>query len=317
MVKQTVALFFPGQGSQYAGMGKFLLNENPTFLNNIDTILEYSLSKLMLDGPEEELKLTANAQPAILSHSYGLFLKLKKVLDANDFGLACVLGHSVGEYSALLAAGCLKFENALTAVHMRGKFMQEASAPGIGKMYAIMRAPEEMIREACLQSSDSKFQVMPANFNEPSQIVISGHKEACEKAITYLEKNCQQKFRSIELNVSAPFHSGLMRSAALKLEKFFETIPFYSNDITYLANIDAAEYPPHTAPEIIKKNLIDQVAGSVLWSQSIKKLPSHIKCFEVGPGKVLTGLAKKINPDLQVYPLDSEDAFAKIGEFLL
>lgn len=316
MVKQTVALFFPGQGSQYAGMGKFLLNENRTLLNQIDEILKYPLSKLMLDGPEEELKLTANAQPAILSHSYGLFLKLKKILDEKEIGLACVLGHSVGEYSALLAAGVLTFENALSAVHMRGNFMQEATAPGVGKMYAVMRAPEELIREACIQSSDAKFQVMPANFNEPSQIVISGHKEACEKAIAYLEKNCTQKFRSIELNVSAPFHSGLMKGAATNLEKYFETVPFLSNEVTYLANIDAREYPPLTSAEIIKKNLINQVAGSVLWAQSVKKLPSHIKCFEVGPGKVLTGLAKKINPELQVYPLDSEDAFSKLGEFL-
>lgn len=315
-MKPTVALLFPGQGSQYAGMGKFLLQENPELLAQVDSCLKYPLSKLMLEGPEEELKLTQNAQPAILAHSYALYLKLQSILLEKKIGVVSVLGHSVGEYSALTAASVFKFQDAILSVHMRGRFMQEAVPAGVGKMYALMRVPENIVKEACQKCSDQNYQVMPANYNEPGQTVISGHKEACSKVLLYLEQDPSLKFRAIELNVSAPFHSTLMKEAGEKLSHFLDTIPMQNNQITYMANINATEYPPYTPITMIKKNLVDQVAGSVLWSQSIKKLPNHIKCFEVGPGKVLTGLVKKINPEIQVFPLDTEDAFKKIEEFL-
>lgn len=315
----SVALMFPGQGSQYAAMAKNLPKEYRHFLKTADEVLGYPLSELMLEGPDEKLKLTHNAQPAILTHSIALYQLLSKELEQKGISIACVLGHSVGEYSALVASGVLSFEEALMAVHLRGKFMQEAVLPGKGKMIAVMRGNEKLIEQACLEVSQEDNKVMPANFNGPDQIVISGHSEACQRAVEWLQGHPEAKVRTIELNVSAPFHCSLMQPAALKLQEAFAKFTFNSNKLTYIANIDALEYAPGTNAQIIKDNLIKQVTGSVRWAQSVAQLPSTLKCFEVGPSKVLTGLAKKINPELQVLPLDQgadQNPQQKILEFL-
>lgn len=311
-----VTLIFPGQGSQYVGMGKNLIEDKDCseIFNKADEVLGYPISKMCLDGPEELLKLTENTQPAIITHSVALFTKLKKVLDAKNIKIDRVLGHSVGEYAALVAAGSLDFESAVKAVHFRGKYMQEAVPNGKGAMYAILRVPADIIEAACDFASNESEKVMPANFNEPGQIVISGDFQACERAVKWLKDNYQGKQMAIPLKVSAPFHSKLMEPAETKLAQFLDTIEFSSNKVPYIANVDAKEYFAETDKETIKENLIKQVCASVLWSQSILTLPNDTIFIEVGPGKVLSGLNKKINTSFKTFTLD--DNFEGLEEFL-
>jgi [acyl-carrier-protein] S-malonyltransferase len=314
---KSVTLLFPGQGSQYIGMGQ-LLEGHQSFelLQKANQILDFDLSKIMLEGPIEKLTLTENTQPAILTYSVGLFNKLQEILKQKDIKIDRVLGHSVGEYAALVAAGVLSFEDGVKAVNLRGKFMQEAVPAGVGSMHAIMKVDGEFITKACKEVSTEDSKVMPANFNEPNQIVISGEKSACDRAIKYIEENFEGKFRSVELNVSAPFHSSLMKPAADKLLSEFNSFTFNENKIPYIANIDAKEYGVSTKTEIIKDNLYKQVDGSVLWTQSIESLPTETICIEVGPGKILKGLLRKINRDIKVVSLDNEAAFDELNEVI-
>ncbi len=310
---KSVTLLFPGQGTQYIGMGSRVKNEE--FFNAIlqaDDVLGYPLSKMMLEGPESDLVLTQNTQPAIVTYSAALFYKLEKLLLSKNIKIDRVLGHSVGEYSALVAAKVLSLSDATKAVHLRGKFMQEAVPFGKGKMFAIMKVPMELIVNACQEVSTPDAKVMPANFNEPEQTVISGDAEAAQKAIKWIESNFESRFRAMELNVSAPFHSSLMEPAALNLKTAFEKITFNSSAIPYVANVDAKEYPSQTLGETVKENLVKQVCGSVLWTQSIRTLSSNTLCIEVGPGKVLQGLVKKINPEIKVISLDNDTGFSDL-----
>lgn len=312
---KSVTLIFPGQGAQYVGMGKALEGESQYDLfTEANHVLGYSLSTLMFEGPDEELKQTENTQPAILSHSVALFQKVKNILDEKGIVIDRVLGHSVGEYAALVAAGVLSYEDALKAVHLRGKFMQEAVPAGKGKMYALMKVPAETIEKACEAVSDGEGKVMPANFNEPNQIVISGEAKACDRAVQWIEENQEAPFRAVELNVSAPFHSSLMKPAAENLKKAFEDFTFAENQIPYIANVDAKEYGTGTDPQTIKDNLYKQVDGSVLWTQSIQSLPDDTICLEVGPGRVLMGLLRKINRNIKVISLDKDGAFDEVQE---
>ena len=312
----SVTLLFPGQGAQHVGMGDKLREDESFKLFSIaDNILGYKLSILCAHGPDSELQLTENAQPAILTHSIALFQKLLPILKSKNIGIDKVLGHSVGEYAALVAAGAINFEDAVKAVHLRGKYMQEAVPTGKGKMIAIMRSSEEMVREACKTVSTESSKVMPANFNEPNQIVISGDADACDKAVKWLEDS-SDRLRSIELKVSAPFHSSLMVPAAEKLKKHLDSINFRSVDLPYIANVDALIYKAGTTATTVKDNLYKQVCGSVLWSQSIMKIPEDTLCIEVGPGKVLAGLVRKINPKIKVIPLDKEDGLRELEEVL-
>tara|TARA_R110000868_G_scaffold99515_1_gene273773 strand:+ start:976 stop:1902 length:927 start_codon:yes stop_codon:yes gene_type:complete len=302
---KNLTVMFPGQGSQYVGMAKEFADSE--WMKRADSALGFSLSKIMLEGPEDELKLTAYTQPAILTHSVALFDKLQK----SNIKVARVLGHSVGEYAALVAAKVLSFEDAVMAVHLRGKYMQAAVPVGAGKMVAVMKVPAETIELACKNSSTDSEQVMPANYNEPGQIVISGHAAACERAIKWLSENHSDPHRCIELNVSAPFHSSLMAPAATELANHFKTIKFNANEVSYIANIDAKEYAAGTDGEIIRNNLIKQVDGSVRWTQSVESLPTDL-CVECGPGRVLMGLGRKINRDLKIICLDKEDGFSEL-----
>lgn len=313
-----VTLLFPGQGSQYVGMGQNLFKEEASkaILNRADEASGFDLTKLMLEGPEEDLKATENTQPAIVTHSVALFSRLKTVLSEKNISIDRVLGHSVGEYSALVASGALSFEDAVKAVHKRGKYMQEATPQGVGKMFAILRVPSDVVAKACLESSSDDNKVMAANFNEPTQTVISGHAEACERAVKWISENFEGRSRAMELQVSAPFHSSLMQPAEKKLSKYLTNVEFKANEIPYIANIDSTEYAKNTAGALIKENLIKQVCGSVLWSQSISSLDEKTIFIEVGPGKVLTGLNKKINKELKTYTLDTEGSFEGLVEFL-
>lgn len=298
-------------------MGKRLEGlESFDLLKRADDVLGYKLSQIMLEGPEEELKLTENTQPAILTYSVALFLETKKILEKNNIQIDKVLGHSVGEYAALVAAGTLSFEDAVLLVHKRGKYMQEAVPADEGSMVALLKVPEDVVEKACTYCSRPGFTVMPANFNDPGQIVISGHKEACEDAVKWLEENYKEAFRAIPLQVSAPFHSALMKPASEKLAQSLEGVSFKPNTIPYIANIDSSVYSAGTDISKIKNNLVNQVAGSVLWYQSFKKLEDNSKCLEIGPGKVLFGLGRKINKTIKILPMDNEDGFEKLESFL-
>lgn len=305
-----VTVVFPGQGTQYVGMGKVFSDFAHFDKANLAT--GYDLKKMMLEGPADDLKLTENTQPAIVAHSLMLFDKLLPLLKQKNITIERVLGHSVGEYAALAAAGAMTFEEAVKAVHYRGKYMQEAVPQGKGTMYAILKQDEETIRYACEAASTSEEKVSPANFNEPSQIVISGDKFACERAIRLMEEKTGAKVKAIELQVSAPFHCALMKPAELKLKPVLDQIKFQPLKYNYVANIDANEYHTDTNPETIKENLLKQVCGSVLWTHSIQKLPENTIIIECGPGKVLSGLIKKINPNLKVVSLDTETGFSEV-----
>lgn len=310
-----VTLLFPGQGAQYVGMGKNLEGSGiEEYLERADKALGYKLSKIMLEGPEEELTLTQNTQPAILTHSVAMLEKLKPVLARKNIKIARVMGHSVGEYAALVAAGVMSFEDAVRAVHLRGKYMQEATPEGVGGMVAVLKVPASVVKLACESVSTDREKVMPANFNEPEQIVISGHKTACDKAVKWLAGSHKEPHRCVELKVSAPFHSSLMKPAAEKLKVELEKINFNSNNVPYIANIDAATYEAGTSADTIRNNLFRQVEGSVQWTQSFEKLADNSLCLEVGPGRVLMGLARKINRTVKVISLDKEDSFKELEE---
>ena len=300
----SVTLLFPGQGSQYVGMGCDL--ESEEVFRRADSVLGYALSDLIKKGPEEELTLTSNAQPAVLAHSFALYSRLAPLLKEKNITIAQVLGHSVGEYAALVAAGVLEFTDALLAVHKRGLYMQEAVPPGHGSMIAVLKVPEETLGKACLEVRRRGGCVSPANYNGPGQIVVSGQTDACDQVVEWLKEHHPRPFRSTRLNVSAPFHSPLMKPAADRLRRHLAKVSFQPNTIAYIANIDAKEYPPGTVGEVIKDNLYKQVYGSVLWLQSFRSLPNGTVCIECGPGKVLAGLAKRINPNIEVISLDGE-----------
>ncbi len=298
---KEVVLVFPGQGSQYIGMGENL--SDSTLFDKANEVLDYDLKSLCLNGPEDELKKTQNTQPAILTHSIALFQELIKRKELN---ITKVLGHSVGEFAALVAAGSISFEQAVKAVHLRGQYMQEAVPHGIGGMTAILKLSSDIVDQACEAASTEHEQVVVANYNSPMQLVISGHLEAIARAENWLKENSEQRFRAMTLPVSAPFHSPLMEPAAAKLKKHFETMDFKPNDISYVANIDAKEYAQGTNIESLKSNLTLQVSSSVLWIQSLNLISENSIIIEVGPGKVLKGLIKKTRPELEVYSIDDD-----------
>jgi [acyl-carrier-protein] S-malonyltransferase len=312
-----VALVFPGQGSQYVGMGKNL-EGTPGFdlFNQASEVLGFNLRGLMFEGPDEQLKLTENTQPAIVAHSLALLENLRPVLKGHNVSIAAVAGHSVGEYAALAAAGVLSSADAIRLVNARGKFMQAAVPVGIGTMYALLKLEQAVVEQACLEASMENEVVTPANFNDPSQIVISGHVNACKRAVDWLKENVKDPHRAIELNVSAPFHSPLMEPAALQMAALLESTSFSPNHTPYIANIDATVYEAQTSVGTIRTNLVAQIAGSVRWTQSILKLAPDTLCIEVGPGKVLAGLIRKINPALKVVSLDKEGAMSELEEAL-
>ncbi|MBI5700080.1 ACP S-malonyltransferase [Candidatus Saganbacteria bacterium] len=281
------AFVFPGQGSQFLGMGKGLAEGR---LDEANAILGFDIKKICLEGPEEELKKTEITQPAILTVSVAAYEHLKRKPDA-------VAGHSLGEYSALVAAGSLAFRDAVKIVYLRGKFMQEAVPLGQGAMSAVLGASRDKIVEICRQVGG----VQPANFNSPGQVVISGKAEAVQLAGQKLKEAGAKKV--IPLMVSAPFHSRLMEPAAVKLAGELDQIEIKDASIPVMDNV-TAEYV--TEGRKIRDLLIRQVTGSVLWEDSVKKMIAEGigEFVEVGPGKVLSGLIKKIDPQVGVKTYD-------------
>lgn len=313
---KNVTLLFPGQGAQYVGMGKDLLDHPAAqkVFEQAASALDFDITQIMFEGPEEELVLTEFTQPAIVTHSVALFEILKEKLNEREINIKQVLGHSVGEYSALVAAGSLTLVDALKAVNKRGQFMQSATPEGVGAMYAMLRVPSEKIDEACAAVSTDSEKVMCANYNEPTQTVISGHAPACERAVKWLEDNYEGRMRAMPLKVSAPFHSSLMLPAQENLAKYLNEISIQENKVDYIANIHAKRIVTGTSSQVIKSNLVEQVSGSVLWSQSISSLTEDKVFIEVGPGKVLAGLNKKINKELSTFSMDNN--LERLTEFL-
>lgn len=284
------AFVFPGQGSQFVGMGKDLAEK---YLDQANEILGFDLKKLCFEGPEEELKKTEITQPAILTVSIAAFEYLKS---KNTPLPAAVAGHSLGEYSALVAASSLSFQDAVKIVYLRGKFMQEAVPLGEGSMAAILGLTKEKVEECC-QKVSSFGVVSAANLNSPGQIVISGKKQAVEEAAGPCKEAGAK--RVIPLQVSAPFHCSLMQPAADKLKLELDKIEIKDANIPVVANVSADFV---TKGSDIKKLLVEQVTKSVLWEDSIRKMIGDgITSFvEVGPGMVLSGLIKKIDREVEV-----------------
>ena len=295
-----LAFIFPGQGSQRAGMGKALAEQFPAaraVFDRADQALGFPLSKLCFEGPEEELKLTANTQPAILTTSVAAYRVLEEKGIAPDY----VAGHSLGEYSALVASGCLSLPEAVVTVRNRGTYMQEAVPAGQGAMAALLGLPLPKVQQVCEQTAQGQV-VVPANLNSPGQIVISGHKEAVERA-AQAAKDAGAK-RAVLLPVSAPFHSPLLQPAAARLESDFQRIRFGCLSISLVTNVDAEVIG---TPQAARDALLRQVPAPVRWEESMRKLMElGCDCFiEVGPGKVLGGLLRQI--DRSVRALNVED----------
>jgi [acyl-carrier-protein] S-malonyltransferase len=292
------AFLFPGQGSQYAGMGKSLADAYPeaaAIFQQADQALGFAISKLCLEGPDEQLKLTENTQPAMVAVSVAALAVLRSRGVSPDY----VAGHSLGEYSALVAAGSLDFGDALRLVRKRGRYMQEAVPAGVGAMAALLKMPPEkldaVLAEAANAPDGSREVVSAANLNSPDQIVIAGNAGAVARAAE-LAKAAGAK-RAVMLPVSAPFHCALMKPAQDRLKADLDATPFRDLAVPLINNWQAREV--RTGAEA-REGLYHQVPNPVRWEQSVRLLALRgvTRFVEVGAGAVLTGLLRNIDPAL-------------------
>lgn len=287
-----LAFIFPGQGSQQTGMGRDLADNfavaRQTF-EEADEALGFSLSELCFNGPDEQLQLTANTQPAILVTSVAVF----RVLTEEGIQPDCVAGHSLGEYSALVAAGALTLTDAVRLVRRRGELMQQAVPVGVGAMAAIMGLDADQVTEACQAAAQGQI-CSPANFNSPVQVVIAGNREAVERAVT----ECQQRGarKAVMLKVSAPFHCALMMPAQEGMTEPLNATAFRDFAVPLVNNADARLI---TSGAEARDGLIRQISSPVRWTESVGvMLAQGVSTFvEVGPGRVLTGLVKSISKE--------------------
>jgi [acyl-carrier-protein] S-malonyltransferase len=290
----TIAWLFPGQGSQSVGMGRDVLEASAAaraIFERADAALGEPLSKLILEGPEEALTLTANAQPAIVTTSIAVLAAIRERLPDIP-SPAFAAGHSLGEYSALVAAGALTLEDALRLVRARGRAMQEAVPAGTGAMTAVMGLDPEKVEALCKQAANGEV-VSPANFNAPGQIVVAGHAAAVARVG---ELVTSEKGRAVPLKVSAPFHCALMAPAARAVESELARIAVLAPSFPIVANFDAQ---PNRDAARAKELLVRQVDGAVRWEASVRLMAEHgvTRALEIGPGKVLAGLVKRIAKD--------------------
>lgn len=309
----TTAWLFPGQGTQQVGMGKELFASSAAareVWERADAALGFSLSKLCFEGPEAELTLTKFAQPAIVTTSIAALAALREALPALELP-SCGAGHSLGEYSALVASGALGFEDAVRLVHLRGQAMQDAVPAGVGGMAAIMGGDAAAVVTLCQDAAQGEV-VAPANFNTPGQIVISGHKSAVERAAALAG---ERKLKATMLNVSAPFHCSLMAPAAERMKAALAAISVMPLAFPVVANVEAK---PNADAARVSELLVRQVDSSVLWDQTITYMAGAgvTRALEIGPGKVLANMAKRIDKRVVVLSVGDSEAVAKVAEFL-
>jgi [acyl-carrier-protein] S-malonyltransferase len=296
-----VAFVFPGQASQYPGMGKELAEKYPSaraLFDEADRALGFSISKICFEGTEEELKLTANTQPAILTVSMAVARLLAERGLSPDF----VAGHSLGEYSALVAAGSLKFADAVPLVRKRGTYMQEAVPQGVGAMAAIMGLSPAVVADACKRAADGEV-CSAANLNSPEQTVISGHSGAVKRAVEIASQLGAK--RAVVLPVSAPFHSALMAPAQERLAGDLQNTQFGALRVPLVTNVDADTI---SSGDEAREALIRQVTSPVRWEDSIRALIDEgVNTFvEVGPGRVLSGLLRQIERSVAALNVEDE-----------
>lgn len=297
----AVAFLFPGQGSQKVGMGRDLAAAFPAsraVFEEADAALGLPLSKLCFEGPEEELRLTANTQPAILATSIAAL----RAFETRGLKPSFVAGHSLGEYSAIVAAGGLSLGDAVVAVRRRGQYMQEAVPVGVGAMAAILNLGTDAVAKACAEAAQGEV-VAPANLNSPGQVVIAGHAGAVGRAME-LCKQAGAK-RAMPLPVSAPFHCALMQPAQDRMAADLAALAFRDLHLPLVNNVDARLV---RAAADVRDGLVRQVSGAVRWQESVELLVREgVTTFvEIGPGTVLSGLVKKIHRDART--LNVEDA---------
>jgi [acyl-carrier-protein] S-malonyltransferase len=306
----TTAWLFPGQGTQTVGMGKALVAASPEareVFERADRALGFSISSLCFEGPEAELTLTQHAQPAILTASIAALAALRAarpelVLPSH------AAGHSLGEYSALVAAGAMSFEDAVRLVHLRGRAMQEAVPPGRGAMAAIMGGDVAAVEELCREAAAGDV-LAPANFNAPGQIVISGSAEAVGRAV---ELAGARKLKAIPLKVSAPFHSALMAPAAAAVGAALAGISISPLAFPVVSNVEAR---PNSDPGRVPELLVRQIDGAVRFHESILLMADAgvTTALEIGPGKVLSGLVKRIDKRISVTACFEPDSLSAIS----
>lgn len=299
---------FPGQGSQFVGMGKSLVENFSTakhLFEEANDALGFDLKKICFDGPESDLKLTNITQPAILTHSVAAFQVMSAETGQKpDF----VAGHSLGEYSALVAAGALQFADAVKLVNKRGQFMQEAVPVGTGSMAALIGAQEANVKNLCEAAAKATGKICEmANFNGGGQIVISGAKEAIEEAVRLVSADPGYAIaKAVILPVSAPFHCSLMKRAEDNMRPLLEKTKVSALACPYIANVDAKSYSDSSG---VIDRLLRQICGSVRWEQSMQGLSTLgvTEAIEVGPGKVLSGLLRRINREIKARGMDTAE----------
>jgi len=303
-----LAFIFPGQGSQAAGMGKDLHDAFPearAVFDEVDAALGEELSRMCFEGPEEALKLTANTQPSILTVSAAA----GAVLASRGVVPDLVAGHSLGEYSALVAAGACGAAEAARAVRARGTFMQEAVQPGKGAMSAVLGLAPDQVREICAAvAAETGEVVSPANYNEPAQTVIAGSAGAVERAGVKLKEAGAK--RVLPLPVSAPFHCALMAPVRARLEPVLRAVPWKAPARLVVTNVEAK---PNGDPARIVPLLLEQVTAPVRWIECVEELVRQgvSRMVEVGPGKVLSGLAKRIDKSVEVWNVEDRASLEK------
>ena len=297
-----MAFIFPGQGSQHPGMGRDLAERFPAarqVFEEADEALGFPLSELCFNGPAEQLQLTENTQPAILTVSIAA---LRAAQSEGFPGADFVAGHSLGEYSALVAAGALHLGDAIRTVRARGRYMQEAVPVGAGAMAAILGADLEMVNAGCEEASQGEV-CSAANINSPGQVVIAGAAGAIDRAIVILKERGAK--RAMKLNVSAPFHCAMMTPAQERLAADLDTIQFGDSEMPVVTNVDARAV---TSADLLRDSLVRQVSQPVRWLESVEFLISQgVKTFiEIGPGKVLSGLVRQIDRSVQCVNVEDE-----------